>query len=352
MSPKNGPEGPVPESSVYLQVVAAVIRGPHNTCPKSAILISKRKKDSHQGGLWEFPGGKVEPGEAPLNALKREIDEELGIMVKDARPLIKVHHHYSDKSVCLDVWEVSDFTGGDFEVGEDGVSFGKEGQPIEWVGTHDLLLRQFPKANYPILKAVLLPTIYCITPDFSNSNPSIDELACFFSNLRKTVASGCTLIQLRVPVLCDEVFKSVVKDALSICHEMGAKLILNGDLISLKYLNVDGFHLSSTQLKKLTADEGVFRGGVPLDKLLGASCHSAEELAMAESLGCDYASLSPVEGTQSHPDAQPLGWFSFSELVQAVNLPVYALGGVGKDNLRVAWENGAQGVSGISQFWG
>ena len=120
---------------MFVQVVAAVIRGQQNT-----ILVSKRKDDSHQGGLWEFPGGKVEVGEKPLEALKREIDEELGITIRDARPLIKVHHHYSDKSVCLDVWEVTAYNAPSFQKAPDSFTLlGREGQIIEWASIFNLM---------------------------------------------------------------------------------------------------------------------------------------------------------------------------------------------------------------------
>ena len=89
-----------------VHVAAAVIRG-----ADGRVLIAKRPQDKHQGGLWEFPGGKVEEGEAVERALARELEEELGIRVEAARPLIQVQHDYPDKQVLLDVWEVSSFTG-------------------------------------------------------------------------------------------------------------------------------------------------------------------------------------------------------------------------------------------------
>ena len=89
-----------------IHVMAAVIRD-----AERRILIAKRPDDAHQGGLWEFPGGKLEPGESRLEALQRELHEELGITVQQARPLIDLQHNYPDKHIRLDVWEVSEFTG-------------------------------------------------------------------------------------------------------------------------------------------------------------------------------------------------------------------------------------------------
>jgi len=89
-----------------IHVAAAVIRS-----TDGLVLIAKRPLDKHQGGLWEFPGGKVEKGEAVEVALARELLEELGIGVTAARPLIQVRHDYPDKHVLLDVWEVTAFSG-------------------------------------------------------------------------------------------------------------------------------------------------------------------------------------------------------------------------------------------------
>jgi 8-oxo-dGTP diphosphatase len=109
-----------------VHVAAAVIRG-----VDGRILIARRADSQHQGGLWEFPGGKVEEGEAVDVALARELNEELGIVVTAARPLIKIKHDYPDKQVLLDVWEVSGFT---------GEPHGAEGQPLAWVTARDLPL--------------------------------------------------------------------------------------------------------------------------------------------------------------------------------------------------------------------
>ena len=116
-----------------VHVAAAVIRG-----ADGRVLIARRPDDKHQGGLWEFPGGKVEEGEVVQAALSRELEEELGIRVSAARPLIQVHHDYPDKHVLLDVWEVSAFT---------GEPHGAEGQPLAWVAPRDLGQYEFPEAN-------------------------------------------------------------------------------------------------------------------------------------------------------------------------------------------------------------
>ena len=111
------------------------------------ILIAKRPKHLHQGGLWEFPGGKVSSGEAVEHALARELFEELGISDIQAEPLMDILYDYTDKKVYLDIWILHQFS---------GQAQGKEGQQCKWVNLQDLLSSQsqyqFPAANQPILE--------------------------------------------------------------------------------------------------------------------------------------------------------------------------------------------------------
>ena len=111
------------------------------------VLISLRADEAHQGGLWEFPGGKVEPGESVELALSREFEEELGICVHSCTPFIQISHDYEDKSVLLDVWNVQSFS---------GVPRGREGQQIEWRAQSALCVDDFPRANARIIRALQL----------------------------------------------------------------------------------------------------------------------------------------------------------------------------------------------------
>ncbi len=113
--------------------------------PEGQILLALRPKTVHQGGLWEFPGGKVEADEIVEQALIRELQEELAITVTACEPLVEVSHDYTDKSVLLDVWIVSAFT---------GEPKGNEGQQVRWVKPEQLAEYDFPEANVPIVEAV------------------------------------------------------------------------------------------------------------------------------------------------------------------------------------------------------
>lgn len=109
------------------------------------ILIALRPQSKHQGGLWEFPGGKVEARESVQTALDRELYEELGLRVLSCRPLIEISHDYPDRSVLLDVWWVEKFS---------GEPRGRENQPLQWVAADQLQRFDFPAANKPIVEAV------------------------------------------------------------------------------------------------------------------------------------------------------------------------------------------------------
>ena len=136
MPSKNSPNG----SSKLVHVAVGVI-----VDDSQNILIALRPEDTHQGGLWEFPGGKVEQGETVEKALSRELYEELGLGSIGCRPLIEIRHDYSDKSVLLDVWWVDTYS---------GQAEGREGQPIKWVSACALSDYTFPEANKPIIAAV------------------------------------------------------------------------------------------------------------------------------------------------------------------------------------------------------
>ncbi|MBP0951970.1 Nudix family hydrolase [Pseudomonas sp. 20GA0080] len=308
-----------------IHVAAAVIRG-----ADGRILIARRADSQHQGGLWEFPGGKVEAGEAVETALGRELQEELGIVVTVARPLIKIQHDYPDKHVLLDVWEVSAFT---------GEPHGAEGQPLVWVSSRELANYDFPAANRPIVAAARLPGEYLITPE------GLDNIQVL-RGIQKAIAGGIKLVQLRAPGGYDPKYRDMAVDAAGLCAGK-AQLMLKGPLEWLGDFPSAGWHLTAEQLRKYASRGRPF----PEDRWLAASCHNAEELALAEQMGVDFVTLSPVQLTLTHPEAQPVGWEQAAQLITGFSKPVYLLGGVGPAERRKAWENGAQGVAGIRAFW-
>jgi 8-oxo-dGTP diphosphatase len=308
-----------------IHVAAAVIRGANGR-----ILIARRPEDKHQGGLWEFPGGKVEAGEAVEVALARELDEELGIRPTLARPLIQVRHDYPDKQVLLDVWEVSAFS---------GEPHGAEGQPLAWVSSAELADYQFPAANRPIVAAAQLPDCYLITPD----NLSAAQL---LQGIEQALNQGVKLLQLRAPQLSAGQYRALAAEALELCSGR-ARLLLKGPVHGWVDFPEAGWHLSAQQLRELApAGRSALAPG-----WLAASCHCPEELAMATVLGVDFVTLSPICATATHPEAVPLGWERAAQWLQGFNQPAYLLGGLAPGDLHQAWQSGAQGVAGIRGLW-
>lgn len=296
------------------------------------VLISRRANDMHQGGLWEFPGGKLEAGETVEQALVRELAEELNIELKAYRPLIKVTHHYEEQSVLLDVWKVDAYL---------GTPSGNEGQSVQWLPVDQLDAREFPAADVPIIQAVNLPEHYLITGKF-------DTAEQFEQNFVHAMGRGIKLAQLRLTKdwlqtgnrkLADK----VIDIAVNLSKQSNAQLMFNlPDEIS-QAVKPDSIHLNSHKLAELNER--------PVCDLLSASCHTIEEMKKAEELGANFIVLSPVQATSSHPDTKPLGWDRFSEMIAATNVPVYALGGVTRDNVKQAWLSGGQGIAAISALW-
>ena len=178
-------------------------------------------------------GGKVEDGEPVRAALARELEEELGIRVERARPLIQVRHDYADKHVLLDVWEVDGFS---------GEAHGAEGQPLAWVEPRELADYEFPAANAPIVQAARLPAHYLITPDGLEPGELI-------SGVRKAVEAGIRLIQLRAPNMFSPEYRDLAIDIQGLCAGK-AQLMLKGPLEWLGDFPAAGWHLTSAQLRK------------------------------------------------------------------------------------------------------
>ncbi len=294
------------------------------------VLISKRPAHLHQGGMWEFPGGKLEPGETLAQALKREIYEELGLEVKAHSPLICIIHHYPDRAVLLDVHRVTNFIGS---------PEGREGQLLRWLLPGQLKNHPLLPADRPIVAAINLPDCYLIT----GADP-LDQRE-FLLRLEQSLIQGVRLVQLRAKLLAQAEFCRLAEAALKLCRAYEARLLLNAAPDWVEYVGADGVHLTSRQLSDLNKR--------PLDyrHLVGASCHNASDLAKASELGLDFAVLSPVLPTTSHLNAEPLGWRQFRALIKPARLPVYALGGMRPGMLDEAQGYGAQGVAGISGFW-
>jgi 8-oxo-dGTP diphosphatase len=315
---------PAGRSDRPVHVVAAVLRD-----VRGRVLLARRTAGRDLAGAWEFPGGKVEPGETALQALDRELDEELGIRVRAAAPLISVPQAYPGKRIVLDVYDVSAF---------EGTPRGREKQALAWSPLEKLASYPMPPADRPVVAALTAPARYLVSPETV-------EPAAFLARLERALAIGVRRVQLRVRGLPPARMASLARQAASLCRSSGAGLLVNGAPGLAADLGL-GLHLPARELMALSALPAVAEG-----QCVAASCHDAFELAQAERLGVHFAVLGPVRATESHPGAEPLGWERFALLREGVSLPIYAIGGMLATDVATARRHGAQGVAGIRGLW-
>ena len=309
-------------SSAIIDVAAAVV-----TQADGQVLLAERPAGKPWAGYWEFPGGKIEPGESPLAALKRELHEELGIELDRATPWLTREYAYPEKRVRLHFYRVSAWH---------GTPHGREGQRLSWENPGTVRVAPLLPANAPILEALCLPPIYAIS---QAGKLGVTE---FMQRLQATLQRGLRLVQVREPGMDPTKFSELVHEVVKLTHAAGARVLVNGSVELARTSGADGVHLTGRQLMTINEAPG---------KFWSASCHNAHELARAGELGASFVVLSPVLPTVSHPGEPGIGWEKFEELVRNYPLPVYALGGMKQALLATAQEHGAHGVSLLSYIW-
>lgn len=311
-----------------IHVVAGVIRD-----ARGRILLARRTKGRDLAGLWEFPGGKREPGETAQQGLVRELQEELGIEANVGVRLINVPQQYPHKRIHLDVYQVDTFR---------GHPKGLDGQALVWAPPHKLPSYPMPPGDIPVVAALLQPTHYWITP--APADASEASARAWLDALQMALQHGAQRVLLRAPGLAQGVWQDCVSQAVGACAQAGAEVLVSGDARLAERHDI-GLHLRAAQLAQ-GASVGAKRPA-----LLAASCHNATELAQAQQLGCNFAVLGPVAATATHPEATPMGWSGFAALREAVSLPIYALGGMQPDDVDNARAHGAQGIAAIRGLW-
>ena len=289
-------------------------------------LLAQRPEGKVYAGYWEFPGGKVEPGETVRQALIRELQEELGITVTACSPWLTRVFTYPHATVRLNFWRVTAWEG------EIGITAPLEHSAVAWQGIGQPAgVAPILPANDPILKALALPTTMAIT------NAEVEGTERQLERLEEALLAGLRLIQVRDkgwPAAQRLWFAEAVT---RLAHSHGARVVINDDADIARRVGADGLHLSATRLARLTER--------PDFTWVGASCHTAEEIRQAGEIGLDYALLSPVLPTPTHPEASGLGWAEFGRLAAGNTLPVFALGGMRPAMLNEAQAHGAHGIA-------
>lgn len=306
-----------------VHVAAAVI-----TRPDDSFLLGQRAADTFYPGYWEFPGGKVEAGETPREALIRELHEELDMNVLEAWPWLTREHLYEHAHVSLHFFQVPAWRG---EIHD------RVHAALRWQHAHAMSVGPMLPANGPILKALRLPRRMAIT---RATEIGVDaQLHC----LDKALAQGMRLVQIREPALSAPDREAFARAVLARCQGAGALTLVNDDVDLALRIGADGVHLPARRLAALDTR--------PALEWVGASCHTRDELERAAALGLDYALLGSVQPTASHPGQHALGWDGFAELRRELPLPVLALGGLQPTDLDIARSHGAHGIAGIRNFW-
>jgi len=306
-----------------IAVVAAVLQR-----PDGRFLLAQRPAGKAYAGYWEFPGGKVEDGETPAAALSRELHEELGIEVTTAYPWIIREFDYPHAAVRLNFFRVRTWR---------GELQSREAQAFSWQQIDAIDVGPLLPANGPILRALGIPETYGIT-GFAPT-----EYAQALERIEHALQQGLRLIQVRGKDWPAELFARYAADIIARARGCGARVMINADIALAQRSRADGVHLTSRQLREIAQRPDV--------DLVGASCHSAEELRRAEALGADFAVLGPVLPTPTHPDAVPLGWAGLRQLAVDARIPVFALGGLQPGDREQALVGGAHGLAMVRGAW-
>jgi 8-oxo-dGTP diphosphatase len=311
-------------SEDIVRVAAAVVLR-----PDGEVLLAQRPAGKAFAGYWEFPGGKLEPGETPRHALERELLEELGLRVRRAAPWLVQRYRYPHAHVELHFFRV---------FGWEGDPVGHDGQAFAWQRPGRFDVAPLLPANTRILEALLLPAVYGITMADEQGE------AVFLDRARAALDGGLALVQLREKDWPAKRQHAFAEALVALARSRGAKVLLNGDAREARAWGCDGVHWTSAALASAAAR--------PEGLLCAASCHTRADIDRAGALMLDFAVLGPVLPTPSHPGATTLGWEGFAALATHAPLPIFALGGLTRADLDVAIAHGAHGIALRRAAWG
>lgn len=293
------------------------------------VLVQERPPSKPAAGFWEFPGGKVDGGETPEVALERELREELGVDLAEAprwEPVLPIRPEGGARGSRL-LWG---------RVGRwRGEPVAREGQTFAWLKPVELLRIPLLAADLPIVARLLLPPRLAITPPAGGTPERLEE------RLETLLDEGFGGVLARFPALDPESRQTLSARLREVCARRGGICLVHEQEDLARRIGAEGVHHPAASLprRRLPSDAGL---------LHGVSVHDRPELERALRLGAHYLLLGPVCPTASHPDRPPLGWEAFAALTALAPVPVYALGGLGRDDLERARGAGAHGIALLS----
>lgn len=292
-----------------------------------AVFMQQRREGQSFAGCWEFPGGKINPGESAEEAVCRELREETGIAARRFSRFVRRRHpHSAGGEIMLDFFAVSEY---------EGAPRGSEGQNCRWADIGALPSPLLP-ANIPVCKWLRLPPLCAISAaEIFGAEEILRRLAARLQDGR------IKLLLLRDKTLPPQTRRDFALRAAELCRKHGALCLINDD--EKLAARADGLHLSAEKLRQCRA-----RPDFPW---VGASCHTTAEIARAADLDLDFALLSPVCQTKTHPGAPPLGWQKFSETAKTASIPIYALGGMREEDAATAQTNHGCGAALMRLAW-
>lgn len=313
----------------YLRVAAGLILQ-----PDGMLLLGQRPQGKPWEGWWELPGGKIEAGETVLQALARELHEELGITVSQSTRWVTYVHEYPKNIVELHFCRVTAW---------EGQPSGRENQALAWVDpAQDIAVGPLLPAAEPPLRWLRLPDRYLIT-----QLQSPERQAQGLAQLAQRLESGVRLVQFRESewpegAAADSLHAALL-DVLALCQRHQARCLVNSRHPLEWAEQADGLHLRASDVPAAHTWQRP-------PGLLAVSVHNAGEIRAAQSLDPDFMVLGHVLATPSHPDAPPMGWETFGQLAEQAGCPVFALGGQSTATLEAARAHGAHGIAGMRQM--